>query len=61
MAQGNDDFNNDDFQDMLHSMFGFSGNGFGSGFGGSSSSDAQDGPIPVDACIGLAFELGILL
>ena len=23
MAQGNDDFNNDDFQDMLHSMFGF--------------------------------------
>lgn len=51
MAQGNDDFNNDDFQDMLHSMFGFSGNGFGSGFGGSSSSDAHDGPIPVDAVI----------
>lgn len=51
MAQGNDDFNNDDFHNMLHSMFGFSGNGFGSGFGGSSSFDADDGPIPVDAVI----------
>lgn len=51
MAQGDDDFNNDDFQDMLHTMFGFSGNGFGSGFGGSTSSDSDSGPIPVDAVI----------
>ncbi len=51
MAQGNDDFNNDDFQNMLHSMFGFSGNGFGSDFGGSAPSGSDDGPIPVDAVI----------
>lgn len=39
---------NDDFQNMLHSMFGFSGTGFGSGFGGEQP---DDGPIPVDAVV----------
>lgn len=39
---------NDDFQNMLHSMFGFSGTGFGSGFGGDRP---DDGPIPVDAVV----------
>ena len=50
MAQDND-FNNDDFQDMLHSMFGFSGSGFGTGFGGGRSDAANGEPIPVDAVV----------
>ena len=50
MAQDND-FNNDDFQDMLHSMFGFSGSGFGAGFGGGRSDAANGEPIPVDAVV----------
>ena len=36
--------NNDEFQDMLQSMFGFSGAGFG-------SSPQDSGPIPVDAVV----------
>ena len=39
---------NDEFQDMLHTMFGFSRGGFGSGFSGQRT---DDGPIPVDAVI----------
>ena len=50
MAQDTD-FNNDDFQDMLHSMFGFSGSGFGTGFGGGRSDAANGEPIPVDAVV----------
>lgn len=50
MAQDND-FNNDDFQDMLHSMFGFSGPGFGTGFGGGRGGDSDGEPIPVDAVV----------
>ncbi len=50
MAQDKD-FNNDDFQDMLHSMFGFSGPGFGTGFGGGRGGDSDGEPIPVDAVV----------
>ncbi|WP_195419465.1 Tat pathway signal sequence [Collinsella sp. D33t1_170424_A12] len=49
MAQGNG-FDNDDFQDMLHTMFGFSSAGFGSDFGDDAGS-GHDGPIPVDAVV----------